>query len=171
MKRLWFPSRLSMPLFRLLNLFKKRGRNGCKNEENHCIILDLLTLLYIVWKIGLDLWYYFSTPHLVTDINIRISKEKWELQQIESELVCREFSERGYVFYWDCIPETVSTGHLNGENSGEVLNDMNSLVHWNCLTTPYHVGNISNLKSLSKKLLQYCHFCGEWTKKVIEING
>ena len=71
----------------------------------------------------MDLGYYFSTPHLVTDLILKISKEKIGFVTNVDQRLFLEISLRGrYIFNGDCIPENDSTD----KTLDEVLLDKNS---------------------------------------------
>ena len=105
--------------FRFAKRAWKKGR--CKNGWDYCKIYlasDLLTLLDILCKnthetygeFGLDLGYYFSTPHLVMDLILKISKEEIGLiTDVDQHLFVERLMRRGSVFHGVRILKTDST--------------------------------------------------------------
>ena len=91
--------------------FAKRvwSKGGCKNGWDYCrmyLASDVLTLLDIVCKntdqiyseFGLDIGYYFSTPHLVMDLILKISREEIGLITDVDQHLFVERSMRGICF-------------------------------------------------------------------------
>jgi hypothetical protein len=79
---------------------------NCKNGSDYCNLSwasDVLTLLDIVCKntdqiyseFGLDIGYYFSTPHLVMDLILKISREEIRLITDVDQHLFVERSVRG----------------------------------------------------------------------------
>ena len=96
----------------------------------------MLTLLDIMCKntdkiyeeFNLDLGYYFSSPHLVMDLILKISGEKIGLiTDIDQHLFIERSMRGGFVFHGDRILETDPTGEKTGTKSDAVFLDMNSL--------------------------------------------
>ena len=112
---------------------------GCKNGFDYCKLYlssDVLTLLDIMCKntdkiyeeFNLDLGYYFSSPHLVMDLILKISGEKIGLiTDIDQHLFIERSMRGGFVFHGDRILETDPTGEKTGTKSNAVFLDMNSL--------------------------------------------
>ena len=82
----------------------------------------------IYGELNLDLGYYFSSPHLVMDLILKISGEKIGLiTDIDQHLFIERSMRFGYVFHGDRILETDPTGEKTGTKSDAVFLDMNSL--------------------------------------------
>ena len=101
-----------------------------------CLSGDVLTLLDIVCKtvdnicekFGLDLGYYFSTPHQVMDLILRISrKEIGMITDRDQQLFVERSMRGGGVIHGDGILETDPTGQRTGDKLNVVFLDMNSL--------------------------------------------
>jgi hypothetical protein len=121
--------------------FAKRvwAKGGCKNGWDYCrlyLASDVLTLLDIVCKntdkiygeFGLDLGYYFSTPHLVMDLFLKISKEEISLiTDVDQSLFVKRSMRGRYIFHGDRILETDLTEQDTGVTSVGVCLSLNSL--------------------------------------------
>jgi hypothetical protein len=97
---------------------------------------DVLTLLDVVCKntdqiyseFGLDIGYYFSTPHLAMDLILKISKEEIGLiTDVYQHLFVERSMRGGYVFHGNRFLTTDPSGHDTGVKSNAVFLDMNSL--------------------------------------------
>jgi hypothetical protein len=116
-----------------------RAKIRCKNGWGYCKIYlasDVLTLLDIVCKkmgkiyeeFGLDMGYYFSTPHLVMDLILKISNvEIGLITDVHQHLFVERPMRGGYIFHGHRILETDPTVQRIGEKSDAVFLDMNSL--------------------------------------------
>ena len=115
------------------------AKGNCKNGWDYCrlyLASDVLTLLDIVCKntdqiyseFGLDIGYYFSTPHLVMDLILKISREEIGLiTDVDQHLFVERSMRGGYVFHGDRVLSTDSSGQSTGAKSNAVFLDMNSL--------------------------------------------
>ena len=90
---------------------------------------DVLTLMNYVCKktdtiymeLGLDLGYYFLTPHLVINLFLETSDEKIGLiTNVDQHLFVEISMRRGYIFNRDRILKTDPTGQRTSYKSNAV---------------------------------------------------
>jgi hypothetical protein len=90
----------------------------------------VLTLLDIVCKntvqihseFGLDIGYYFSTPHLVMELTLKITREEIGLiTDVDQHLFVEKPMRGGYLFHGDHVLTTDPTGQDTSVKSNAVF--------------------------------------------------
>ena len=154
------------------------AKGNCKNGWDYCrlyLASDVLTLLDIVSKntdqiyseFGLDIGYYFSTPHLVMDLILKISREEIGLITDVDQHLFVELSMRGgYVFHGDRVLSTDPSGQSTGVKSNAVFLDMNSLYPSAMSHYSLPCGNYQWLENPCESPRHY-HRRGQWATRMV----